>query len=176
MINVINYLSSAAVPMIILVIILYGVTEKKKVFDLFMKGAKDGIGVVIKIFPTLIGIFMAVGLLRSSGVLDFIIKLICPITYILRIPSETIPLMLIRPISGSASIAVATDIMTTYGVDSNIGLIASTIMGATETTFYTIAVYTSEVGIKKTRFVLACALIADVIGMLTSVVICGILS
>ena len=82
MINVINYLSSAAVPMIILVIILYGVTEKKKVFDLFMKGAKDGIGVVIKIFPTLIGIFMAVGLLRSSGVLDFIIKLICPITYI----------------------------------------------------------------------------------------------
>ncbi len=176
MINLINYLSSAAVPVIILVIILYGVTEKKKVFDLFMKGAKDGIGVVVKIFPTLIGIFLAVGLLRSSGVLDFIIKLICPITYILRIPSEIIPLMLIRPISGSASIAVATDIMTTYGVDSNIGLIASTIMGATETTFYTIAVYTSAVGIKKTRFVLACALIADIIGMLTSVVICGILS
>ena len=176
MLKIANYLSSIAVPTIILLIFIYAILEKKKVFDLFVKGARDGIDVVIRIFPTLIGIFLAIGFLRTSGVLDLIMKIIFPITYILKIPSEVVPLMLIRPISGSASVAVATDIMKTVGVDSNIGLIASTIMGSTETTLYTIAIYTSAVGIKKTRFVLAAALIADVVGMLVSVGICSFLS
>ena len=94
----------------------------------------------------------------------------------MQFPTEILPLALIRPISGSSSIAVATDIMKTYGVDSNLGFIASVIMGSTETTIYTIAVYTSAVGVKKTRFVLAAALIADLVGILTSVVICRFLS
>lgn len=170
------YLSTVAVPVIILLIIIYALLEKKKVFDLFIKGATEGLQIVLRIFPTLIGIFLAVGFLRTSGIIDLITKMICPITYILKVPSEVIPLMLIRPISGSASVAVATDIMKVVGVDSNIGLIASTIMGSTETTFYTIAIYTSAVGIKKTRFVLAAALIADVVGMLASVVFCSLMS
>ena len=91
-------------------------------------------------------------------------------------PTEILPLALIRPISGSSSIAVATDIMKNFGVDTNIGIIASVIMGSTETTVYTIAVYTSSVGIKKTRFVLWAALIADFVGILTSVVVCRIMS
>lgn len=174
--NIINYISSSAIPVIMLLIIIYGLLEKNKVYDTFVEGAKEGMEVVINIFPTLIGVFIAVGALRSSGVLDLIIKFIAPITNILKIPSEIMPLALIRPISGSASTAVATNIMTTFGVDSKIGIIASTIMGSTETTFYTIAIYTACVGIKKIRFVLVAALIADLIGILTSVIICGLLS
>ena len=171
-----NYISSAAMPMMILGIIIYGVIEKKKVYDSFVEGAKEGIEIVFRIFPTLIGIFLAVGALRSSGILDMIIQWIAPLTHFFKIPSEIMPLMLVRPISGSASTAVATDIMKTFGVDTKIGMIASTIMGSTETTFYTIAIYTSCVGIKKIRFVLAAALIADLIGMISSVILCNILS
>ncbi len=172
----INYLSAAAIPTVILIIISYGIIEKKKVFDIFLKGAKDGIEIVIKMFPTLLGLFIAIGALRSSGILDLIIGFISPVLNFLKIPSEIMPLAMLRPISGSASMAVATDIMQRYGVDSIIGLIASTIMGSTETTLYTIAIYTSAVGVKKIRFVLVAALIADLVGMISSVIIWGILS
>lgn len=174
--KVINYISSVAIPLVILIIILFGVVEKKKVYDLFIEGAKEGIEIVFKIFPTLLGLFVAIGALRSSGILDLIINIIEPVTSFFKIPSEIMPLALLRPISGSASMAVATDIMTNYGVDSKIGLIAATIMGSTETTFYTIAVYTASVKIKKTRFVLFAALAADVIGMISSVIIWNFMS
>ena len=176
MINVINYISSAAIPVVITVIILYGLKEKKKVFDVFLDGGKEGLEIVIKMFPTLVGIFLAVGALRSSGIIDLIVNLITPITNLLEIPSQIMPLALLRPISGSASMAVAVDIMQNYGVDTLTGLITSTIMGSTETTFYTIAIYTSADGIKKTRGILIAALAADVAGMVASTVICRILS
>ena len=169
--SIVNYASSAAMPLIILLIIFYGVIEKKKVFDVFLEGAKEGIEIVLKIFPTLIGLFVAIGVLRSSGVIDLIIGILKPIINILRIPVEIMPLAMLRPISGSASLAIATDIMKTYGVDSNIGFIASTIMGSTETTLYTIAIYTSCVGIKKIRFVLIASLAADLVGIVISVII-----
>ena len=171
-----NYLSNLAIPFTILLILIYGLIEKNKVFDIFLNGAKEGIEIVVKIFPTLIGLFVAIGALRSSGILDFIIKLIYPIVKFLNIPIEIMPLAILRPISGSASIAIGSDIMAQYGVDSKIGLITSTIMGSTETTLYTIAIYTSIVGIRKTRFVLVAALIGDLIGIITSVIICNILS
>ena len=109
----INYLSNLAIPFVILVILIYGLIEKNKVFDTFLKGAKEGVEIVIKIFPTLIGLFLAIGALRCSGVLDFIIKLIYPIVEFFNIPKEIMPLVMIRPISGSASIAVGSDIMRT---------------------------------------------------------------
>ncbi len=174
--NLVNYLSASAIPIVILIIIIYGLFEKKKVYDIFLDVAKDGIKIVLKLFPTLIGIFVAVGVLRTSGILDLIVKFVSPITNLLNIPSEIMPLALLRPISGSASIGVAVDIMQKYGTDTFIGLVTSTIMGSTETTLYTIAVYTSCVGIKKTRFVLAAALLADIAGMISSVVIWQILS
>lgn len=172
----IDFFSNAAMPVIIVFIILYGVIERKKVFDIFLEGAKEGLQVVLNIFPTLVGLFMAIGLLRSSGIIDLICNLLNPVLNLVNFPIEILPLALIRPISGSASTAVATDIMNVFGVDSSIGLITSVIMGSTETTIYTIAVYTSSVGIKKTRFVLWAALIADVVGMVASVVICRFLS
>lgn len=174
--SAVNYLSNLAIPFTILLILTYGLIEKNKVFDTFLDGAKEGIEIVVKIFPTLIGLFVAIGALRYSGILDFIIKLIYPIVDFFKIPTEIMPLAILRPISGSASIAIGSDIMTQYGVDSKIGLIASTIMGSTETTLYTIAVYTSIVGVKKIRFVLVAALIGDLVGMLSSVIIWNFMS
>lgn len=173
--KLLNYISNLAMPLIILIIVFYSLIERKKAFDIFLDGAKDGLNIVLNIFPTLIGLFVAIGALRSSGILDLIISFITPILNILNFPSEIMPLAILRPISGSSSIAIATDIMKNFGVDSNIGIIAATIMGSTETTLYTIAVYTSSVKIKKTRFVLWAALTADIVGIIASVVICKIM-
>ncbi len=171
----IEFFSNLAMPLMIIIIVLYGVIERKKVFDIFLDGAKEGIGVVFNIFPTLVGLFVAIGTLRSSGIIDLIVNFFTPIFNFVNFPTEILPLALIRPISGSSSIAVATDIMKNFGVDSKIGLMASVIMGSTETTVYTIAVYTSSVGIKKTRFVLWAALFADFVGIVTSVIVCKFL-
>lgn len=173
--KLLNYISNLAMPLIILIIVCYSLIERKKAFDIFLDGAKDGLNIVLNIFPTLIGLFVAIGALRSSGILDLIINFVTPILDILNFPSEIMPLAILRPISGSSSIAIATDIMKNFGVDSNIGIIAATIMGSTETTLYTIAVYTSSVKIKKTRFVLLAALTADIVGIIASVVICKIM-
>ena len=170
-----NYISNLAMPLIILIIVIYSVLEKKNVFDDFLEGAKEGLEIVINIFPTLIGLFVAIGALRYSGILDIIIRFITPILNVIKFPSELMPLAMLRPISGSGAIAVATDIIKTYGVDNTIGIIASVIMGSTETTLYTIAIYTSCVKIKKTRGILFAALIADIIGILVSVYICRII-
>lgn len=174
--QIVNYLSASAIPMVILIILFYGIKEKKKIFDIFLEGATEGMKIVINLFPTLIGIFLAVGALRNSGILDFIIQIISPITNFLKIPSQILPLSMLRPISGSASMGVAVDIMKQYGVDTIIGKITSVIMGSTETTFYTIAIYTACIKVKKIRFVLAAALLADLAGMIASVIICQIMS
>lgn len=174
--NFINYISNAAIPFTILIIVVYGLVEKQATFDVFLEGAKEGIQIVVNIFPTLLGLFLSINILRASGIIEAFTNLVLPFLNLLKIPAEILPLALLRPISGSASMAVATDIMTNYGVDSLIGLISSTIMGSTETTLYTIAIYTSAIKVKKTRFVLIAALLADFVGMFTSVVFWRIMS
>ena len=173
--KIVNYISTIAVPVVIIIIVIYGIADKRKVYDIFVEGDTEGMSIVIKIFPTLLGIFLAVGVLRSSGLLEIITRAVSVFTNKVGFPSEVMPLAMLRPISGSASLAVATDIMKTYGVDSKIGLITSTIMGSTETTFYTIAIYTGSIGVKKIRFVLVAALIADFVGMLTSAIVWNII-
>ncbi|MCI8273585.1 MAG: spore maturation protein [Clostridia bacterium] len=172
--RIINYISIISMPIIILLIVANGVKERAPIFDMFLKGAKDGIQIVIKIFPTLIGLFMAIGMLRSSGVIDFIVHTISPITNMLNIPNEIMPLAMLRPISGSASMAVATDIIKNNGVDTFIGIVASVIMGSTETTLYTIAVYTGSTKIKNTRLILLAALMADLTGILVAILVCKV--
>lgn len=173
--KIINYISIIAMPLVILIIVSRGLKERISVFDVFLKGARDGIEITIKIFPTLVGLFVAIGLLRSSGILNFITKLISPILIMFQFPGEIVPLALLRPISGSASMAVATDIMAQNGVDSFVGVVASVIMGATETTLYTIAVYSSSVRIKNTRKILIASLMADLTGVIVSIVICKLI-
>ena len=152
--KIINYISIIAMPLVILIIVCEAFREKISIFDIFLKGAVEGVEISLKIFPTLIGLFFAIGMLRSSGIIDFIIKLITPILDFAHFPNEVVPLALLRPISGNASMAVATDIIKSNGVDSFVGIVAAVIMGSTETTLYTIAVYTSCVNIKNTRGVL----------------------
>lgn len=173
--ELIKYISIIVMPIVILLIIFKGLMEKVDVFDEFLKGANEGIKISLKIFPTLVGLFVAIGMLRNSGIIDFITKLISPVLKIINFPQEIVPLALLRPISGSASMAMATDIIKQNGVDSFIGILAAVIMGATETTLYTIAVYTSSVKIKKTRGIVIAALTADVVGIFTSLIVCKIM-
>ena len=173
--KIINYISTISMPILILIILVNGIKEQKKVFDIFLKGAIDGIEITFKILPTLIGLFFAIDLLRNSGILDLIINILSPIINIFNIPKEILPLAILRPISGSASLAIATDIMQQNGVDSFIGKLAAVIMGATETTIYTITVYTSSVKIRNIRFVLIAALVADVVGIISAIIICNII-
>ena len=170
-----NLFSKIVIPVFIVFVVFYGFKKKINIYESFLEGAKEGLEIVLSIFPTLVGLFVAIGALRASGIIDMIINIITPFLNIIQFPSEIMPLAMLRPISGSSSIAVATDIMKNYGVDSTLGMMASVIMGSTETTLYTIAVYTACVKIKKTRFVLAAALIADVVGILVSVIVCQIL-
>lgn len=171
----INYISIIAMPLVILIIIIEAIKNKIAVFDVFLKGATDGVEITLKIFPTLIGLFVAIGMLKDSGILDFITKVISPILNLIHFPGEVVPLALLRPISGSASTAVATNIIKNNGVDSFAGILASVIMGSTETTLYTIAVYTSSVKIKNTRGILIAALAADLTGILVSLVVCRVI-
>ncbi len=173
--KIINYISIIAMPLVILIIVCEAFREKISIFDIFLKGAVEGVEISLKIFPTLIGLFFAIGMLRSSGIIDFIIKLITPILDFAHFPNEVVPLALLRPISGSASMAVATDIIKSNGVDSFVGIVAAVIMGSTETTLYTIAVYTSCVNIKNTRGVLLAALAADLTGIGVAVLVCRLL-
>lgn len=169
--NFINYMSAIIIPLVIVFVIGYGIAEKKNVYDIFLRGTKNGIKIVIRLFPTLLAIFLAINMLRNSGVIDFIINILKPVLLFFNIPIEIMPLALLRPISGTASMAVATDIIKNSGVDSPIGLIAATIMGSTETVFYTIALYTSSINVKKTCFTLVAALIANFVGIVSSVLI-----
>ncbi len=173
--KIINYISIIAMPLVILIIVCEAFKEKISIFDIFLKGAVEGVEISLKIFPTLIGLFFAIGMLRSSGIIEFIIKLITPILDFVHFPNQVVPLAMLRPISGSASMAVATDIIKSNGVDSFVGIVAAVIMGSTETTLYTIAVYTSSVNIKNTRGVLLAALAADLTGIVVAVLVCRLL-
>ena len=163
------YISAMIIPTIISLILFIGLKEKKNVYDLFINGAKEGIKVVFRLFPTLIGIFLAIYMLRSSGLIDFICNIISNITKIFKIPSEILPLAIIKPISGSGSMAIATEIMVHFGVDSNIGKIAATIMGSSETTFYVIALYMSSVKIKDRRKIDIPDLLADLASIISAI-------
>ena len=163
-----EYISTLIMPLIIISIIGIGIYKKEKVFDIFLIGAKQGIETTIKIIPSIIGIMVAIGVLNASGALNVITKFISPLTNFLGIPREITPLALMRPISGSASLGLLSQVLQDFGADSKIGMMASCIMGCTETTFYTIAIYFGAIGIKNTRYVLPVALMADLIGIVIS--------
>lgn len=174
--NCISNISNYIIPIIIFIIMVYGIKDKIKIFDLFIGGAEDGIKTIYKLVPTLVGIFLAIELLNCSGIIVFVTNLLKPILTAINIPSEILPLVVIRPISGSGAIGVAENIMKNYGVDSYIGNVTAVIIGATETTLYTIAVYTSGLSVNKSKKLIAAALTADVVGMLAAVIFCRIMS
>lgn len=167
----IDYITMSTVPVMILLIIIIGVKEKKDVFALFIDGVKEGLKVVLGIFPYILAILIAIGLFRNSGALDLIIKPITPVLNTLGVPKEIIPLCILRPLSGGASMSLVMDIFKNYGVDSISGKIASIIMGGTETTIYCITILFGAVKIKKLRGVLIAGLIADFVVISTAIII-----
>lgn len=167
----IDYITMSTVPVMILLIIIIGVKEKKDVFALFIDGVKEGLKVVLGIFPYILAILIAIGLFRNSGALDLIIKPITPVLNTLGVPKEIVPLCILKPLSGGASMSLVMDIFKNYGVDSISGKIASIIMGGTETTIYCITILFGAVKIKKLRGVLIAGLIADFVVISTAIII-----
>lgn len=158
------------IPAIILVIIIFGFLRKVPVFDAFVQGAKEGLSSTYSISASLIGLITAVTMLKASGALDIIISLVSPIAQVLNIPAQVMPLMLLKPISGSGSTAILTQILTENGADSFCGRVAAVIAGSTETTFYAITVYFGSIGIKNIRHTMAAALLADAASMAAAII------
>ncbi len=167
------YITDFIVPAVILLIVAYGVSEKVKVYDEFVRGAKKGFYTVIKIMPTLIGLMVAVGILRASGFLGFLAGLLGKLTDYIGFPSQLVPLAIVRMFSSSAATGLVLDLFKEYGTDSRIGLIASIMMSCTETIFYTMSVYFMAAKVKKTRYTLTGALLATLAGIVASVWLAG---
>lgn len=169
-----NYFIMSIIPLMILIIISVGIKEKKDIFKLFIEGAMDGLKIVYRIFPYILAITIGIGLLKSTGALNLLLSPISPILQKLGIPSDIIPLCIMRPLSGGASMSMVMDIFKSAGPDSTSGKMASIIMAATETTVYTITILFGAVGIKKMRGVLIAGLIADLAAIITSIVLVNI--
>lgn len=167
----ITRISAYIMPLVILIIVGYGIHKRSNNYDNFVKGAADGMKTVVEIAPTLIGLMVAVGVLRTSGFLDFIASGIGLLTQRIGIPAELIPLIIVRLFSSSAATGLSLDIFSRFGTDSYVGLVTSILMGCTETVFYTMSVYFMAAGIKKTRWTLAGALLATLVGVLASIVL-----
>lgn len=171
----IKYLSLSIIPIIFLIIITYGMISGKKVYEWFVEGAKDGAKVCMRIFPYLLAMIIGVNIFRQAGLLDILNFILSPITSLIGLPKEILPLVLIKPLSGSGAIGVFTDIIKNYGADTYIGLVASVLMGTTETIFYTITVYYGAVKIKKIRHTLWAAVMADMTAIILSILMVKIL-
>ena len=156
------------VPGIIAGVSCYGMAKKVDVYSALLQGAAKGLEILWKILPALVTLLTVVAMLRASVALELLARVLAPVMNALGIPSETAPLLLIRPISGSGALAVATDLMRTHGPDSYIGRVAAVMLGSTETTFYTIAVYFGSAGIHRTRHAVPAALAADLTGFAAS--------
>ncbi len=164
-----QFISQAIIPIVIFLIVAFGLLKRQNVYQDFLKGAKDGFSTVISIFPTLVGLMTAVGILRASGFLDFLSELLKRIAGPLHFPAELIPVSVVKMFSSSAATGLLLDLFKTHGTDSFLGLCASIMMSCTETIFYTMSIYFMHVHIKKTRFTLSGALFATAFGIAASI-------
>ncbi len=167
--NALRFISELIIPCFILFALVYGVCKKVRVYDSFVSGAKDGLGVVVKIFPYLLAIFVAVKTFQASGAFDFTKEMLRGTFQALNIPIEIISVALIKPLSGSASLGLFTDIVKTTGADSPASMISAVILGSAETTFYVLAVYLGAVGITRTKYLIPVCVISDVVGIILAI-------
>lgn len=161
-------LGAVVLPLVITVIVFFGIAKGVKIFDCFIEGAKEGLKTVKNILPSIVGLVVAVSMLKASGGLDIIVKFLSPLSVITGIPEEIMPIAVLNPISGGGALSMYELILKDYGPDSYLGRVASVMMGATETTFYAIAVYYGSVGIKKTRHTVMAGLVADFTSFIAS--------
>lgn len=168
----ITYISSLLFAFVILGIPLYGLLKRVELFESFIAGGKNGFDIIIKITPFVVGMYVAIGMLQTSGFFTLLASLLAPVLSFIGMSEELLPLALMRPVSGSGSVAILSEIIRTKGPDSLPALTASTILGSTETTIYVIAVYFGAVRVKHYRYALSVGLIADLAGVISSILIC----
>jgi spore maturation protein B len=166
-------LSLWAMPVLLVVIPLVGILRGVKVYDVFIEGAREGFDVAVKIIPFLVGILVAIGMFRGSGAMDLVTAGLRPLVAPVGFPPELVPLAILRSLTGSGSLAFATDLIKTHGADSLIGRMAAVMYGSSETTFYVLAVYFGAVGVRRTRHAVPAALIADLVAAIATVAVCA---
>ena len=162
-------ISDFMIPVTILFIVVFGCLQKVDIYEVFLEGAKIGLQTVVDILPTLIGLVMAVDVIRAGGLLDILVELFRPLAEVMGFPAELAPLSIVRLVSSTAATGLLTDLFASYGPDSFLGRTASVMMSCTETVFYTMSLYFLSVGIRRTRWTLPCALMANVVGMMAAV-------
>ena len=171
--TILGQISLWAIPVLLVGIPLVGMIKKIKVYDVFIEGAKEGFQVAVRIIPFLVGILVAIGMFRGSGAMDLLTDAVRPVMNAINFPAEVFPLAVLRPLSGSGSLALTTDIVKRYGPDSLIGRTASTMYGSSETLFYVLAVYFGAVGVKRTRHAIPSAIVGDIVAAIVAVAICS---
>lgn len=169
-----NFISKIVIPLFVVIIIVYGARKKVDVYNSFLSGAKEGLLTSFNIFPAIIGMVFAINIFLNSGVIDFILGWLSPVFNMLNVPLSILPMALLRPISGTASLAIMNDIFINFGPDSYMGRLASVLQGCTDTTIYVLALYFGSVKISKTRHALKTGLFADLAGIIIAFVLVSI--
>ncbi|PWA12409.1 spore maturation protein [Pueribacillus theae] len=159
------------IPSLIAFILLYGTYKKVPTYEAFVEGGKEGIKIAVQLIPFLVGMLVAISVFRASGAMEALVELLSPLLLLIGVPAEVVPLALMRPISGTGALAITTDLIATHGPDSFIGRLASTMQGSTDTTFYILTVYFGAVGIKKMGDSVKVGLLADLVGIVASIII-----
>ncbi len=167
--TILQVISIAAIPALIVFILTYAALKGVKIYEVFVEGAKEGFQVAVRIIPYLVAMLVAIGIFRAGGAMEMLGMLVGPITNLIGMDPEVLPLAILRPLSGSGALGVMSELVTTHGPDSLIGRMASVMMGSTETTFYVMAVYFGSVSVYRTRHAIPGGLIADVVGLIAAV-------
>lgn len=167
----INFISSLIIPLLVLFIVIYGIKKKVNVYDAFVEGTTDSFQMILKIFPCILAMILGINIFIESGLLISCLNFLKPVLLYLKVPVEIIPMALMRPVSGNATLAILNNLLKTHGPDSLIGRIGSVIQGSTETTFYVLTLYFGSVGIKKIRHSLWTGLLVDLIGLVSGIII-----
>ena len=170
-ITVMNAISLYAIPVVLVGITVYALCKRVKVYEVFTDGAKEGLYVAVKIVPFLVCMLCGIGMFRASGAMDWLVTVLSPVTNLIGMPAEVLPMGIMRSFSGGGAEGMLVDLLTTYGADSQIGRIASVAMGSTETTFYVIAVYFGCIGVSKVRHAIAAGLLADLASLIAATLI-----
>lgn len=173
--QILNIVSLWALPALLIIILTVGIVKKVPIYEEFTDGAKDGFKVAINIIPYLVAIVVGISMLRASGAIEMCANFLAPILTKLHVPADTLPLMIVRSLSGSAALGVFSDIANNLGPDSYATKLAAVMVGSSETTFYVLAVYFGAVGISKIRYALVVGLLADIVGIIAAILVCHIL-
>lgn len=172
---VLETISIWAIPIVVAVVVLYAIIKKVPVYSAFTEGAKEGFSTVVIIIPYLVTMLCCIGMFRASGAMDWLCDLLAPLTNLIRMPAEVLPMGIMRSFSGGAAESMMADLLSQYGTQSQIGRIASVALGSTETTFYIVAVYFGSVGVSNTRHSIAAGLLGDLASLIAATVIVNVM-